>query len=148
MEQTLVIVKPDAVARGLIGEIIRRFEAEGLAVRGAKMVWLAQKEAEGFYQVHQHQPFFGSLTRFMSSGPCVPMVLEGEEAIGRVRTLMGATDPQKAAEGTIRRSFAASIERNVVHGSDSATNAAAEIAYFFSRLEILPAAGTDNSPST
>jgi nucleoside-diphosphate kinase len=148
MEQTLVIVKPDAVARGLVGEIIRRFEAEGLAVRGLKMVWLAQEEAEGFYQVHRHQPFFGSLTRFMSSGPCVPMVLEGEGAIGRVRTLMGATDPQKAAEGTIRRSCATSIERNVVHGSDSATSAATEIPYFFNRLEIPPAAGTDNSLST
>lgn len=148
MEHTLVIVKPDAVARGLVGEIIRRFEAEGLAVRGLKMVWLAQKEAEGFYQVHQHQPFFGSLTRFMSSGPCVPMVLEGEGAIGRVRTLMGATDPQKAAEGTIRRSLATNIERNVVHGSDSAASAAAEIPYFFSRLETFAGVETGNSSST
>ncbi|HWQ70679.1 MAG TPA: nucleoside-diphosphate kinase, partial [Patescibacteria group bacterium] len=89
MEQTLVIVKPDAVARGLIGEIVRRFESEGLVVCGLKMVCLAQEEAEGFYQVHRHQPFFESLTRFMSSGPCVPMILEGEGAIGRVRTLMG-----------------------------------------------------------
>lgn len=140
MEQTLVIVKPDAVARGLIGEVIRRFEAEGLVVCGLKMVWLAQKEAEGFYQVHQHQPFFDSLTRFMASGPCVVMVLEGDGAIWRVRTLMGATDPLKAAEGTLRRSFAASIEKNVVHGSDSAASAAFEIPYFFSRLEILPVA--------
>lgn len=140
MEQTLVIVKPDAVARGLIGEVIRRFEAEGLVVCGLKMVWLAQKEAEGFYQVHQHQPFFDSLTRFMASGPCVVMVLEGDGAIWRVRTLMGATDPLKAAEGTLRRSFAASIEKNVVHGSDSAASAAFEIPYFFSRVEILPVA--------
>lgn len=140
MEQTLVIVKPDAVARGLIGEVIRRFEAEGLVVCGLKMVWLVQKEAEGFYQVHQHQPFFDSLTRFMASGPCVVMVLEGDGAIWRVRTLMGATDPLKAAEGTLRRSFAASIEKNVVHGSDSAASAAFEIPYFFSRLEILPVA--------
>lgn len=147
MEQTLVIVKPDAVARGLIGEIVRRFESEGLVVCGLKMVWLAQKEAEGFYQVHRHQPFFESLTRFMSSGPCVPMILEGEGAIGRVRTLMGATDPRKAAEGTVRRSFAASIERNVVHGSDSAESAAVEIPYFFHRLEIVPVVGRDNSPS-
>jgi nucleoside-diphosphate kinase len=148
MERTLVIVKPDAVARGLIGEVIRRFEGEGLAVCGLRMVWLTQQEAEGFYQVHRHRPFFESLTRFMSSGPCVPMVLEGEDAIGRVRTLMGATDPQNAAEGTIRRSFAAGIERNVVHGSDSAASAADEIPYFFSRLETLAAVGTDNSSST
>lgn len=141
MEQTLVIVKPDAVVGGLIGEVIRRFEAEGLAVCGLKMAWLSQKEAEGFYQVHHHQPFFESLTRFMASGPCVVMVLEGEEAIRRVRTLMGATDPRKAAEGTLRQLFAASIEKNVVHGSDSATSAALEIPYFFSRLEILPLIG-------
>lgn len=147
MEQTLVIVKPDAVARGLIGEIVRCFESEGLVVCALKMVWLAQKEAEGFYQVHRHQPFFESLTRFMSSGPCVPMILEGEGVIGRVRTLMGATDPHKAAEGTVRRSFATSIERNVVHGSDSAASAAVEIPYFFNRLEIIPAVGRDNSPS-
>ncbi|MDE2179298.1 MAG: nucleoside-diphosphate kinase [candidate division NC10 bacterium] len=140
MEQTLVIVKPDAVARGLIGEVIRRFEAEGLVVCGLKMVWLAQKEAEGFYQVHRHRPFFESLTCFMASGPCVMMVLEGEKAIGRVRTLMGATDPAKADEGTLRRSFATSIEKNVVHGSDSTVSAAFEISYFFNRLEIIPVA--------
>lgn len=138
MEQTLVIVKPDAVARGLIGEVIRRFEAEGLVVCGLKMLWLGQKEAEGFYQVHRQRPFFGSLTHFMASGPCVAMVLKGEEAIGRVRTLMGATNPAEAAEGTLRRSFATSIEKNVVHGSDSATSAAFEIPYFFNRLEIQP----------
>lgn len=148
MEQTLVIVKPDAVERGLIGEIVRRFESEGLVVCGLKMVWLAHKEAEGFYHVHRHQPFFESLTRFMSSGPCVPMVLEGEGAIGRVRRLMGATDPHKAAEGTVRRSFAASIERNVVHGSDSAASAAVEIPYFFNQLEIVPVVGRANSSST
>lgn len=137
MEQTLVIVKPDAVAQGLIGEVIRRFESEGLVVCGLKMVRLAQKEAEGFYQVHQARPFFDSLTRFMAAGPCVAMVLEGEGAIGRVRTLMGATDPTKAAEGTLRRSFATSIEKNVVHGSDSEASAAFEIPYFFNRLEIV-----------
>lgn len=141
MEQTLVIVKPDAVARGLIGEVIRRFEAEGLVVCGLKMVGLAQKEAKGFYQVHRHQPFFDSLTRFMASSPCVVMVLEGEGAIRRVRTLMGATDPLKADEGTLRRSFATSIEKNVVHGSDSAASAALEIPYFFCRLEIFPVVG-------
>lgn len=135
MEHTLVIVKPDAVAKRLVGEVIRGFEAEGLVVCGLKMVWLSQKEAEGFYQVHQHQPFFQSLTRFMASGPCVVMVLEGEEAIRRVRMLMGATDPLKAAEGTLRKRFAASIEKNVVHGSDSAASATLEIPYFFSRLE-------------
>lgn len=145
MEQTLVIVKPDAVARGLIGEVIRRFEAEGLVVCGLKMVWLAQKEAEGFYHVHQCQPFFESLTHFMASGPCVAMVLEGDGAIRRVRTLMGATDPLKAAEGTLRRSFAASIEKNIVHGSDSAASAAFEIPYFFSRLEILPVIGREKT---
>ncbi len=148
MEQTLVIVKPDAVERGLIGEIVRRFESEGLVVCGLKMVWLAHKEAEGFYHVHRHQPFFESLTRFMSSGPCVPMVLEGEGAIGRVRRLMGATDPHKATEGTVRRSFATSIERNVVHGSDSAASAAVEIPYFFNQLEIVPVVGRANSSST
>ncbi len=141
MEQTLVIVKPDAVARGLIGEVIRRFEAEGLVVCGLKMVGLTQKEAEGFYQVHQHQPFFDSLTHFMASSPCVAMVIEGEGAIRRVRTLMGATDPLKADEGTLRRSFAASIEKNVVHGSDSAASAALEIPYFFCLLEIFPVVG-------
>jgi nucleoside-diphosphate kinase len=141
MEQTLVIVKPDAVARGLIGEVIRRFEAEGLVVCGLKMVGLTQKEAEGFYQVHRHQPFFDSLTHFMASGPCVVMVLEGEGAIRRVRTLMGATDPLKADEGTLRRSFATSIEKNVVHGSDSAASAALEIPYFFCRLGIFPIVG-------
>jgi nucleoside-diphosphate kinase len=147
MEQTLVIVKPDAVARGLIGEVIRRFEAEGLVVCGVKMVWLSPQQAEGFYQVHRLRPFFESLTRFMASGPCVAVVLEGEGAIGRVRTLMGATNPLEAAEGTVRRSFATSIERNVVHGSDSAESAAVEIPYFFNRLEIVPVVGRDNSPS-
>jgi len=141
MEQTLVIVKPDAVARGLIGEVIRRFEAEGLVVCGLKMVGLTQKEAEGFYQVHRQQPFFDSLTHFMASSPCVVMVLEGEGAIRRVRTLMGATDPLKADEGTLRRSFATSIEKNVVHGSDSAASAALEIPYFFCRLGIFPVVG-------
>ncbi|MBI2902596.1 MAG: nucleoside-diphosphate kinase [Candidatus Methylomirabilis oxyfera] len=137
MEQTLVIVKPDAVARRLIGEVIRRCEAEGLVVRGLKMVALSQREAEGFYHVHRQQPFFGSLTSFMASGPCIAMVLEGEGAIRRVRDIMGATDPLKAEQGTLRRSFATSIERNVVHGSDSAESAAFEIPYFFSRVELL-----------
>lgn len=140
MEQTLVIVKPDAVARGLTGEVIRRFEAEKLIIRGLKMVLLGQREAEGFYQVHRDRPFFESLTHFMASGPCVAMVLEGAGAIQRVRQLMGATDPLKAAEGTLRREFAASIEKNVVHGSDSAESAAVEIPYFFSQMELLSTA--------
>ena len=140
MEQTLVIVKPDAVARGLIGEVIRRFEAEKLIVRGLKMVLLGQREAEGFYQVHRDRPFFESLTHFMASGPCVAMVLEGAGAIQRVRQLMGATDPLEAAEGTLRRDFGASIEKNVVHGSDSAESADVEIPYFFSQMELLSTA--------
>ncbi len=143
MEQTLVIVKPDAVARRLIGDVIGRCEAEGLSIRGLKMVALGQKEAEGFYQVHRQQPFFESLTRFMASGPCVAMVLAGEGAIQRVRLLMGATDPRKAAEGTIRRTLATSIEQNIVHGSDSVASAAFEIPYFFSRLELLSAGGSE-----
>ncbi len=147
MEQTLVIVKPDAVARGLIGEVIRRFEAEGLVLCGLKMVVLEQREAEGFYHVHRGRPFFDSLTRFMASGPCVVMVLEGEGAIQRVRQLMGATDPLKAAEGTLRRAFATSIEKNVVHGSDSPESAASEIPFFFSRLELLFAGGRGTSAS-
>ncbi|PWB81292.1 MAG: nucleoside-diphosphate kinase [Candidatus Methylomirabilota bacterium] len=147
MEQTLVIVKPDAVARGLIGEVIRRFEAEGLTVCGLKMVRLAHTEAEGFYQVHRARPFFDSLTRFMASGPCVAMVLKGEGAIGRVRTLMGATDPLQAAEGTLRRNFATSIEKNVVHGSDSTTSAAFEIPYFFNQLEIRQPAECGETPA-
>lgn len=147
MEQTLVIVKPDAVARGLIGEVIRRFEVEGVVIRGLKMVVLEQREAEGFYHVHRDRPFFDSLTRFMASGPCVVMVLEGEGAIQRVRQLMGATDPLKAAEGTLRRAFATSIERNVIHGSDSPESAAFEIPFFFSRLELLSAGGRGASAS-
>jgi nucleoside-diphosphate kinase len=142
MEQTLVIVKPDAVSRRLIGEVVRRFEAEGLVVRGLKIVALGQREAEGFYQVHRHQPFFQSLTRFMASGPCVAMVLEGEGAIRRVREIMGATDPMKAEQGTLRRSFATTIERNVVHGSDSAESAAFEISFFFSRVELILTTGS------
>ena len=141
MEQTLVIVKPDAVSRGFIGEVIRRLEAEALAILGLKMVMLEQGEAEGFYQVHRNRPFFDSLTRFMASGPCVVMVLEGEGAIQRVRALMGATDPLKADEGTLRRAFATSIEQNAVHGSDSPESAAYEIPFFFNRLELISRAG-------
>lgn len=147
MERTLVIVKPDAVARGLIGEVIRRFEAEGLVLCGLKTVVLEQREAESFYHVHRGRPFFDSLTRFMASGPCVVMVLEGEGAIQRVRQLMGATDPLKAAEGTLRRAFATSIEKNIVHGSDSPESAAFEIPFFFSRLELFSSGGRGASAS-
>lgn len=135
MERTLVMVKPDAVLRGHVGEVIRRFEAAGLTIRGLKMVWMDRREAEGFYQVHRERPFFSSLTQFMSSGPTVVMVLEGPDAIARVRTLMGATDPAKAAPGTIRKDLAASIERNVVHGSDSPESAAYEVPYFFGTMD-------------
>jgi len=126
MERTLVIVKPDAVSKGQIGEIVERFE----------MICLSKEKAEGFYQVHRGRPFFESLTTFMSSGPSVAMVLEGEGAIAAVRKLIGATNPQEAEEGTIRRDLAMSIEQNVVHGSDSAQSASFEIPYFFSALEL------------
>jgi len=135
VERTLVMVKPDAVRRGLIGEVIGRFEATGLTIRALKMVSLDRREAEGFYAVHRERPFFASLTQFMSSGPLVAMVLEGEGAIAKVRGLMGATDPSKAAPGTIRRDLASGIEQNVVHGSDSPESAAYEIPYFFGVLE-------------
>jgi nucleoside-diphosphate kinase len=135
VENTLAIVKPDGVARNLIGEVIRRIESEGLRVRALKLVHLSKKEAEGFYAVHRQRPFFDSLTSFMSEGPVVLMILSGENAIQRWRNLMGATDPAKAAEGTIRKQFGISIERNTTHGSDAAETAAFETAYFFSGLE-------------
>jgi len=138
MQRTLVMVKPDAVRRKQVGEVIRRFEAAGLTIRALKMVSLERRDAEGFYQVHRERPFFVSLTQFMSSGPTVAMVLEGPEAIARVRQLMGATDPAKAEPGTIRRDLATSIEQNVVHGSDSPESAAYEIPYFFTALELFP----------
>jgi len=137
LERTLAIIKPDAVARGLVGEIIRRIEAERFRIRGLKMVHLTKAQAEGFYAVHRGKPFFESLTTFMSSGPCVVLLLEGESAISRWREVMGATDPARAAEGTIRRQFGTTIERNVVHGSDAPETAAFEIAYFFNALEII-----------
>ncbi|MBI4841559.1 MAG: nucleoside-diphosphate kinase [candidate division NC10 bacterium] len=138
MERTLVMVKPDAVRRKQVGEVIRRFETAGLTIRALKMVCLDRRDAEGFYQVHRERPFFASLTQFMSSGPTVAMVLEGPEAISRVRQLMGATDPARAEPGTIRRDLATSIEQNVVHGSDSPESATYEIPYFFSALELCP----------
>jgi nucleoside-diphosphate kinase len=136
IERTLTIVKPDAVGRGLAGQIIARFEQAGLALRAARLVHLSREDAAGFYVVHKDRPFYASLCAFMSSGPCLPMVLEGEGAIARLRDLMGATDPAKAAPGTIRKDFAENVERNAVHGSDSAESAAVEIPYFFSALEI------------
>ncbi len=136
MERTLSIVKPDGVKKGLIGEVIKRFEENGLKVVGLKMVKMSKREAEGFYEVHRGKSFFESLTTFMSSGPAVVMVLEGDNAIQSLRNLMGATDPQEAAEGTLRRQFGSNIERNVVHGSDAPDTAAFEIGYFFHALEI------------
>lgn len=136
MERTLSIVKPDGVGKHLIGEVIKRVEGRGLRVAGLKMIWMDKKEAEGFYAVHRDKPFFESLIVFMSSGPCVVMVLEGDGAISKIRELMGATDPKKAAKGTLRRQFASDIERNIVHGSDAPETAAFEISYFFNALEI------------
>jgi nucleoside-diphosphate kinase len=136
LERTLSIVKPDGVRANLIGEVYTRFEKAGLSIIAARMLHLSQREAEGFYAVHRERPFFKDLVRYMSSGPVVVQVLEGENAIARNRDLMGATDPKKAAPGTIRADLAASIEQNVVHGSDAPETAAREIAYFFSSTEL------------
>jgi nucleoside-diphosphate kinase len=138
LERTLSIVKPDGVARNLIGEVYRRFEKAGLTVIAARMLRLSEREAEGFYAVHRARPFFKDLVRYMTSGPVVVQVLEGENAIARNREIMGATDPKKAAPGTIRADLALSIEQNVVHGSDAPDTAAGEIAYFFSAKELHP----------
>ena len=136
MQRTLSIIKPDGVSRGLIGEVINRLETNNIAIAAMKMLRLTQDQAEGFYAVHKERPFFESLTKFMTSGPVVVMVLEGEDVIARYRELMGATNYKEAAEGTIRRDFATDIEKNVVHGSDAPETAAFEIGYFFNRLEI------------
>ncbi|OFZ88374.1 MAG: nucleoside-diphosphate kinase [Betaproteobacteria bacterium RBG_16_64_18] len=135
-EQTLSIIKPDAVAKNVIGQIYSRFEAAGLKVVAARMMQLSQREAEGFYAVHRERPFFRDLVKFMLSGPVMVQVLEGENAIAKNRDLMGATDPSKAAKGTIRADFAASIDANAVHGSDGPDTARTEIGYFFPSLEI------------
>lgn len=135
-QRTLSIVKPDGVSKGLIGEVIGRFEKEGLRLVALRMLGLVKEEAQGFYAVHRSKPFFDSVTDFMSSGPVVVMVLEGEAAIQKVRRIMGATNPEEAEEGTIRREFASSVEKNIVHGSDSPETAAIEISYFFNALEI------------
>ena len=138
LERTLSIVKPDGVARNLIGEVYRRFEQASLQIIGSRMLQLSQREAEGFYAVHRERPFFNDLVRYMTSGPVVVQVLQGENAIARNREIMGATDPKKAAKGTIRADFALSIEQNVVHGSDAPETAAQEIAYFFRTTELHP----------
>lgn len=136
MERTLSIVKPDGVRKNLIGEVLSRFESADLRLIGLKMIKLSKKQAEGFYAVHKDRPFFSSLTDFMSSGPCVVTVLEGENAINKLREIMGATNPKEAAKGTIRSEYASNIEQNIVHGSDSPESALFEIRYFFNDLEV------------
>jgi nucleoside-diphosphate kinase len=138
VERTLSIVKPDGVAGNVIGDVYRRFETAGLRIIAARMLRLTQQQAELFYQVHRERPFYRDLVRYMSSGPVIAQVLEGEGAIARNRDIMGATDPKKAAPGTIRADLAKSIEQNVVHGSDAPDTAASEIAFFFSATEICP----------
>ena len=138
-ERTLCIIKPDAVAAGQIGQILARLEKAGFEVLALRMLRLSRAEAEGFYHVHRERPFFGSLADFMSSGPCVPMVLEADGAIAKLRELMGATDPAKAAAGTIRKDFASSIEANRIHGSDAAETARFEIGYFFPGIALASA---------
>jgi nucleoside-diphosphate kinase len=137
MERTLSIIKPDGVARGIIGEVIKRLEINHLKIVAMKMMKMDTAQAQGFYSVHKERPFFDSLTHFMTSGPVVVMVLEGENAITKYREIMGATDYREAAEGTIRKDFATDIEKNVVHGSDSPETAAFEISYFFNRFELI-----------
>ena len=136
VERTLSIIKPDAVAKNVIGEIYSRFETNGLKIIAARMLHLSQADAEGFYAVHRSRPFFNDLVRFMISGPVMVQVLEGEDAIRKNRDLMGATDPKKAEKGTIRADFADSIDANAVHGSDASETAAVEIAYYFPALDI------------
>ncbi len=135
-ERTLSIIKPDGVSRNLIGSVVNRLEEDGLSIIAMKMIRMTKEQAKGFYKVHEGKPFFESVTDFMSSGPCVVMVLQGKDVIKRYRKLMGATNYKEAEEGTIRREFATDIEKNVVHGSDSEENARFEINYFFNALEI------------
>jgi nucleoside-diphosphate kinase len=137
MNLTFGIIKPDAVRAGHTGSIIQRILDDGFGIRGLKLIQMTRKEAEGFYDVHRERPFFAGLTEFMSSAPCVVMALEKESAVKSWRDLMGATDPAKADEGTLRKQFGGSVGENAVHGSDSDENAAIEIAYFFSRLELV-----------
>ena len=136
VERTLSIIKPDAVAKNVIGKIYQRFEDAGLKIVAAKMVWMSEKEAGAFYAVHKDRPFYKDLVAFMTSGPVMVQVLEGENAIAKNRELMGATDPKKAAPGTIRADFADSIDANAVHGSDAAETAAVEVAFFFPGLSV------------
>jgi nucleoside-diphosphate kinase len=137
VERTLSIIKPDAVAKNVIGKIVARFEEEGLRICAMRKVHLSLREAQGFYAVHRARPFFGELTEFMASGPCVVMVLEGENAIARNRDIMGATNPAQAAPNTLRKLYAASIGNNAVHGSDAPDTARSEIAYFFAGTDLL-----------
>jgi len=137
IERTLSIIKPDGVKRGLIGEVIKRFEKNDLKISAMKLLHMTKDQAKGFYAVHKERPFFEGLTEFMSSGPIVVMILEGENAIKKNRDIMGATNFKDAAEGTIRREFATDIEKNIVHGSDAQETAAFEIGYFFNRFEII-----------
>ena len=138
IERTLSIIKPDGVEKGIIGRVVSRFETQGLKPVAMKMKRLSRSEAEGFYAVHKARPFFNDLVAFMTSGPVVLMVLEGEAGVSKNRDIMGATDPKKAAEGTIRKDFATDIEKNTVHGSDSPENARIEVAYFFPEIEVHP----------
>ncbi len=137
IERTLAIIKPDCVRKGVVGEVIRRVQSAGFTIRALKMVKMSKKEAEGFYAVHKGKPFFDELTDFMSSGPCVPMVLEKENAIEDYRRLIGATDPAEAAAGSVRKDLATSKGQNCVHGSDSVENGRLETAYFFPESEIV-----------
>jgi len=137
MEKTLSIIKPDGVKKNIIGEVIKRFQDNDINIAAIKMIKLSKKEAQGFYAVHKERPFFSSLTDFMTSGPIVVMVLEGDDVIARNRKLMGATNFEEAETGTIRKDFATDIEKNVVHGSDAPETAAFEISYFFNALEIV-----------
>ncbi|MDR2341484.1 MAG: nucleoside-diphosphate kinase [Campylobacteraceae bacterium] len=137
MEQTLSIIKPDAVAKNVIGKIIDRFESNNLRIAAIKKLWLTKEDAAKFYAVHEKRPFFNDLIQFMTSGPVVVLVLEGENAVAKNRELMGATNPKEAKEGTIRADFAESIDANAVHGSDSLENAVIEIAFFFAKKELV-----------
>ena len=139
MSHTLAIVKPDSFAAGNAGKILAHLEREGFAVRGARVLRLTRAQAEGFYAVHRERPFFSSLVEFMTSGPCMPVALSREDAVAHLRRVMGATNPAQADEGTIRKLFGGSIERNAIHGSDSVENAAKETAFFFSEAELLAA---------
>ncbi|MCD6327687.1 nucleoside-diphosphate kinase [bacterium] len=137
MQRTLTIIKPDAVGKNLAGGVLDCFERAGLRIVAAKMLWLQREQAEAFYYVHKEREFFGSLCEFMSSGPCIVAVLEGEDAIKKARAIMGATDPKNAEEGTIRKQFASSVQENAVHGSDAPATAEFEIGFFFSKFEIM-----------